>query len=251
MTAFFLRMYRITAMLLWSVMMAILTIPGQLTGGCAGIKKISHCTRLWSRGIAKIINLRVTISGEIPPDAGGLVVSNHLSYIDVIAHGSVLPLRHAPKAEIAGWPLLGWYMALSHPIWVDRISKKASKKILTDYTETMKNGMFLVVYPEGTSTDGKGGILPFKSASFEAAIAADAPIFPVITRYKELPGAPTVCWYGSMSLLPHVWQVLKRPSIDAELRFLPPVFPSGNPRKELASLVHGIMAGEYESVSSS
>ena len=245
MTDFFRRLYRITAIILWSAVIAILSIPGQLTGGWAGTRELSRYAQLWARGIAKIINLRVKISGGIPSGGGGLVVSNHTGYLDIITHGSVLPLRYTPKTEIAGWPVLGWYLALSRPIWVDRVSKQGSKKIMEDYTETMKNGMFLIVYPEGTSTDGRGGILPFKAASFEAAIAADAPVFPVITRYKELPGFPTVCWYGSMSLLPHVWQVLKLPSIDAELNFLPHVLPSGNPRKELASLVHDTMAGEY------
>ena len=248
MTAFFLRLYRIIAMLLWSAIIAVLSIPGQLTGGWAGVRKISRYAKLWSRGIAKIVNLRVKISGEMPSGAGGLVVSNHLGYLDIITHGSVFPLRHAPKAEIAKWPLLGWYVGLSRPVWVDRISKRASKKIFSDYAETMKNGLFLIVYPEGTSTDGKNGILPFKSASFEAAIAADAPIFPVITRYKEPPGLPAVSWYGNMSLLPHIWQVLKLPSIDAELRFLPPVLPSGNPRKDVASLVYDMMVAEYENL---
>jgi len=239
-------------MILWSAIIAVLSVPGQLTGGWAGVRKVGGCVNLWSKGMAKIINLRVTISGEMPSSSGGrggLVVSNHLGYIDIITHGSVLKIRHAPKADIALWPLLGWYVGLSRPIWVDRTSRQASKKIFTDYAETMRNGMLLMVYPEGTSTDGRHGILPFKSASFEAAIASDAPIYPVITRYKEPPGRGSVPWYGDMSFLPHVWRILKLPRIEAELRFLPPVLPSGSPRKELASLVHDMMAAEYEKIS--
>lgn len=243
--AFLLCLYKITAILLWSVFIALLSAPYQLKGGWKNIRKISRFVQMWNKGIAKIINLRVKISGGIPQVPGGLVISNHLGYLDIITHGSVLPLRYSPKAEIAKWPVLGWYLGLSRPIWTKRESRQASKKTLRDFTKTMKQGMYLVVYPEGTSSNGKNGILPFKSTSFEAAIVGNMPILPVLTRYKESPRKPPVCWYGSMTLLPHIWQVLKLPSIEAELQFLQPVFPSGMPRKELASFVHGIMEREY------
>jgi 1-acyl-sn-glycerol-3-phosphate acyltransferase len=248
--AFFLRLYRIVALLLWSVFVAILSVPYQLKGGWKGIEKISRFARLWSKGVAKIVNLRVKIFGEIPRVSGGLVVSNHLSYLDIITHGSILPLRYSPKAEVAKWPVLGWYIDLSRPIWTSRESKQASKKTLRDFVKTMKREMYLIVYPEGTCTDGKNGVLPFKSTSFEAAIAGDMPILPVLTRYNEAPGEPTVSWYGDMTFFPHVWQVLKVPSIEVELHFLRPVFPEGRSRKELASLVHGIMTHEYVKASS-
>ncbi len=249
--ALLLRVYRIIALIVWSVVAALLSLPYQLKGGWKGIKEISRFTHLWNKGIARIVNLRVTVSGEIPSVPGGLVVSNHLSYLDIVAHGSALPLRYTPKTDIARWPVLGWYLGLSRPIWIDRQSKKASKKTLRDFAKTMKKGMYLCVYPEGTSTDGKSGILPFKSTSFEAAITGGAPILPVLIRYKEVPGRPTACWYGDMTLLPHVWQMLRLPSIEAELHFLKPVLPDGRPRKELASYVHGLMSREYRKIRAS
>jgi 1-acyl-sn-glycerol-3-phosphate acyltransferase len=240
-----LRAYRITALITWSIIIAVLSIPYRFISGWRGVKKIGHYTYLWNKGIAKIINLRVKVSGAIPDVPGGLVVSNHLSYLDIITHGSVLPLRHTPKSDIAKWPILGWYIGLSRPVWIDRQSRQASKKALRDFAKTMKRGMYLIVYPEGTSTDGKSGILPFKSTSFEAAITGNAPIIPVITRYNEIPGRPTVCWYGDMTLIPHVWQVLRFPSIEAQVRFLDPIKPDGRPRKELASIVRDAMMREY------
>jgi len=233
------------AIILWSAIAALLTLPYQLIGGWKGIKNISRFTCLWNKGIAKIIGLHVKISGKIPDVPGGLVVSNHISYIDIVTHGSTLPLRYSPKSDILKWPVLGWYLGLSRPIWTNRRSKKASRKTLRDFTKTMKKGMYLIVYPEGTSTDGKSGILPFKSTSFEAAITGNIPIIPVITRYKQRPGEPTVAWYGDMTLLPHVWQMLKLPSIEAEVKFLPIILPDRKPRKELASYVHDMMEREY------
>lgn len=243
---FLIRLYKIAALIIWSVFVALLLTPYQLIGGWEGVKKISRFTRLWSKGVARIINLRVKISGDIPDILGGLVVSNHTSYLDIITHGSILPLRYSPKSEIAKWPILGWYIGLSRPIWIVRESKQSSKKALRDYAKTIKHGIYLIVYPEGTTTDGKSGILHFKSTSFEAAITGNTPILPVLTRYRQAAGESTVCWYGGMMLLPHIWQVLKLPSIEAELHFMRPVFPEGRSRKELASFVHGVMEHEYE-----
>ena len=240
-----LRLYRISALILWAVYVALLSMPHRLKGGWKSIKEISNFTHLWNKGIARIINLRIKVSGEIPAVTGGLVVSNHLSYVDIVTHGAVFPLRYSPKSDIAKWPFLGWYIGLSRPIWTSRESRQTSKKILRDFAKTMNKGMYLIVYPEGTSTDGKNGILPFKSTPFEAAIAGNAPIIPVLTRYRQPHGEPTICWYGDMTLLPHLWQVLSFPSIEAELRFLKPIFPSGRSRKELASHVHDMMTREY------
>ena len=239
------RLYRIAALILWIMIIILISAPYRFRRGWHGVRTMSGFAHLWTKGVAKIVNLRVMISGEIPSTEGCLIVSNHLSYVDIIAHGSVLAVRYSPKTDIAKWPLLGWYLGLSRPIWIDRRSRQASKKALSDFAETMKNGIHLIVYPEGTSTDGKSGILPFKSTSFEAAIEGGAPVLPVITRYKESRGMPEVCWYGDMTLLPHVWQVLGAPRIDVELRFLSPVLPEGRSRKELASYVHDVMNKEY------
>ncbi len=243
---FFRRLYRLSALLLWAILVALLSMPHRLRGGWKSIKEISGFTRLWSRGIAKIINLHVKVSGQAPSAAGGLIVSNHLSYIDIITHGSILPVRYSPKSDIKKWPVLGWYIGLSRPIWTNRRSRQRSKNILRDFAKTVNKGMYLIVSPEGTSTDGKIGILPFKSTSFEAAITGNAPIIPVLTRYRQRRGEATVCWYGDMTLLPHIWRVLGLASIEAELHFLKPVFPEGRTRKELASHVHDFMAREYE-----
>lgn len=241
----FRRTYRLLALVLWSAAMGVFSLPWQLSRGWRSRKAISRLTMAWNKGVAKIVNLRVSVSGRTPDGTGGLVVSNHLSYVDIIAHGSVLPLRYSAKADIAKWPVLGWYLGLSDPIWTDRESRQASKRALRDFAKTMKRGIHLIVYPEGTSTDGKNGVLAFKSTSFEAAIVGNAPVYPALISYRDRPGRRTVCWYGDMTLLPHVWQLLGFDRIDAELRFLDPVYPDGRSRKELASYVREMMAGEY------
>ena len=243
MTAFFLRLCRITALVAWFLFIALISIPFHFAGQ-KGMKIITRISRLWSRGVAKIINLRVKTFGRIHADTAGMVVSNHKSYLDIIAQGSICLLRYSPKSEIARWPFIGWFIALSHPIWINRQSPHASEKITKEFAETIKRGTSVIVYPEGTSSGEKRGILPFKSSPFEAVCAENLPVFPVLTRYREIPGRPTVCWYGDMTLLPHVWQVLGFSFIEVELRFLPPVFPEGRTRKELANHVHELLERE-------
>ncbi|MFH1877806.1 MAG: lysophospholipid acyltransferase family protein [Candidatus Omnitrophota bacterium] len=238
-------LYRITALALWLVFACLISVPYQFSGW-EGNRKISRIVRLWARGVARILNLKIKKYGEMPSLQRGLVVSNHLGYIDIITHGTLFPSRFTSTTVIARWPVIGWIISLTRPVWVDRGYKPASKKASRDFIKTMRRGMCLIVYPEGTSTDGKGGILDFKSTAFEAAVSGNMPVLPVLTLYKEKPGEKTVCWYGDMTLFPHIWEVLKRPSIEAELYFLDAIFPEGRSRKELASFVHGRMSEEYE-----
>lgn len=240
---------KILAIILWSIFTGFVSMPYQFSRRWENTKKILETSRLWSKGISRIIGLKIHIHGKIPrSSSGGLVVSNHLSYIDILAHGSTLPLRYSPKSDIMNWPVLGWYIGLSRPIWINRKAKHTSKKALREFTKTMRKGIYLVVYPEGTSSDGKSGVLPFKSTSFEAAVTGDAPIIPLITRYKEDEEGP-IAWYGDMTLLPHAWKILKMHSIEAHLYFLEPIYAKDRPRKELASYVHDVMSGEYRRLS--
>lgn len=239
--------YKIIALFTWLALVVIFSIPYHFTGW-RGRKKISQLQRLYMRGAARIIGLRIKFHGEIPDVSSGLVVSNHLGYIDIVAHGTIFPFRFTSTTVIAKWPVLGQIIALSHPVWINRTSKPAARKALRDFAKTMRRGMYLIVYPEGTSTDGKGGILPFKSTSFEAATFGDLPVVPILTSYREVSSKPTVCWYGDMTLMPHLWQVLTLPKIEADVRFLAPVYPEGRSRKELAQHVHRIMDTEYRNI---
>jgi 1-acyl-sn-glycerol-3-phosphate acyltransferase len=214
-------------------------------GGWGGIKRVSYIARIWGSGIARIIGLDVRIHGDPNRVHGGIIISNHQSYLDIIVHASVFPIRFAPKAEIATWPFLGWFLALSRPIWVRRESKQSSFRTLEEYRETLEHDINLIIYPEGTTSDGKR-LLPFKSTPFEAVSSGKFNIWPILVRYHEEPGRPTLCWYGDMTLLPHCWEILGRKSIRADLHILDPLSPPpGLRRKELAVLAHSRMEEEF------
>lgn len=244
--AFFRRIYRIIALFCWFFYTGSYAFF-YIRGKWENTRKVSLIARLWGSGIARIIGLNIKIHGDASTFKGGLIVSNHTGYIDIITHAASFPLRFTPKADIAKWPFLGWFLALNHPIWIDRGSRRSAKKTLDEFKETMAHDIPLIVYPEGTSTDGNE-ILKFKPTLFEATVNSDIPILPVLTRYKQPEGSPTVCWYGDMSLIPHVWQILGRKRIDAELYLLAPVYPGQKSRKELAEHVYSIMNDKFKEI---
>ena len=237
------RTIRILLLILWMPFTSLLGIIMGF-GGWSGIKRVTIISRLWGWGISKIIGMEIKVHGDPKKVEGGIIVANHQSYLDVIAHAAVFRIRFAPKVEISSWPVLGWILAISRPIWVDRKSKQSSQKTLEEYRETLEHGINLIVYPEGTSSDGKG-ILPFKSTPFEAVAPGNFKIYPVLIRYIQKPGEPTLCWYGDMTLPPHCWYMLGVPSIKVEINIMEPLFASGKNRKELAVFVHDHMENEY------
>ncbi len=214
-------------------------------GGWGAIRRVTYCSRMWGRGFVRILSIKVAIVGDPGSFKGGMIVSNHMGYLDILVHGSIFPIRFTPKMDIRNWPILGWYLGISRPLWIDRGSKQKSSDALSQILDTMKHGIPILVYPEGTSTDGENGIKAFKSTPFEAIAQSDYPILPVITYYRPAEAGQTTAWFGDMTLMPHLWRILGYKSINVEVHILPQVKAEGRSRKELAEYVHTLMEKEY------
>lgn len=238
---FFIKLFRILSLFIWTFLVALLTLPNRFRGW-PGRRATSELTRVWAKGVAFISGIKVKTSGKVPYSTAGLVVSNHLGYIDIIVHASIFPLRFTPSTDVAKIPVVGLVTALSNAIFVNRKSAPAAKKAVRDFKKTMKRGMNLIVYPEGTSTDGKRGLLPFKSTPFDAVTGGKMPVLPILTRYKQEPGEPIVAWYGDMTFFSHFWNVLGSRKIESEVIFLEPIYPEERSRKELAAFTHEVMS---------
>ncbi len=239
------KIFRLFLIGCWFPVLAVPALPG-LFRGRAGIRTNARITRLWAAGIARILGLRITVDGDPEAFAGGLIVSNHTGYVDILAEAAIFPIRFAPKVEIRSWPLLGWYVALSRPIWIDRRSRARSAAVARELEQTLRDKISTLVYPEGTSTDGEHGLLPFKSTPFEAACRVGEPILPVLIQYQRPADGYPIAWYGDMTMPPHVWHLLGQPEIRATLKILPQVVPApGEDRKALAERVHALMDAEY------
>jgi 1-acyl-sn-glycerol-3-phosphate acyltransferase len=141
--------------------------------------------------------------GKMPP--AGLLICNHLSYIDIIVLSGLTPCHFVAKDEIAGWPLFGWLARVGGTIFVDRTSKFGATKVIDLMREAIADGALLVLFPEGTSTNGST-VLPFKSALLQLAVELDCPISVAAIDYSVTPGSPDeVCyWHPDITLVAHL-----------------------------------------------
>jgi 1-acyl-sn-glycerol-3-phosphate acyltransferase len=162
------------------------------------------------------IGLRVTGT----PPAHGLLVANHLSYLDILIFGAALPSYLVSKAQIARWPLFGTLARSGGTIFVDRSSRASAEAVTDVIAERLKGPVPVLFFPEGTSSDGSS-LLRFHSRFFTPAVDAALPVTAAALRYVAADGSPEreLCWFGDDGFLPHLWKVLGGPDFSAELHF--------------------------------
>ena len=181
---------------------------------------------------ARWVNLDIQIRGEIP--STGLVVCNHVSYLDIVALSAIGRYAFVAKKEVAGWPLFGAYARLGATIFVDRERRGAVADVSSEMGNHLTAGVPLVLFPEGTSTDGSR-VLPFRSSLLEPVVQLDSPVATCGLRYTLEDGDPAeeVAYWGDMTLAPHLVNLLRKRGVRVELRFGSARKPSGD-RKKLA-----------------
>ncbi len=199
--------------------------------------------QLWAQGILKRLNVKVETEGNIPDCGGFLLVSNHQGYLDIPVHGAICKnLCFTPNSGIRNWLLIGNMVQLSHPVWIDRTSPAKAKQTLTEFRRVLQNGRSLVIYPEGTTTNGSVPLLPFKSTAFEAVAETDIPIVPVLTEYQtESKGDIHPAWADDTPFLLHVFRFLGNKSVTVQIKVLDPCYADGRDRKKLAEDVRTIL----------
>lgn len=236
------RLVRLFLLLPWLICMGIIAVPVTLRRDkWRAVKGMTKLIRYWGAGLLKIFHVNLAVTGDVAAYNGELVVSNHTGYLDICVHAAVFGLRFCPKSDIRSWPVLGWYTSFTHPIWIDRSSRLKSKEALAEFCATLEHKVPLIIYPEGTSTDGTH-VLPFKSSPFEAAAEGGFPVLPVVTLYRVPDGEDSPCWYGDIKFIPHLWKLVGIPRIECEVHVLDPIAPAGRSRKEIAALTHRAIA---------
>ncbi|MFC1514570.1 lysophospholipid acyltransferase family protein [Candidatus Omnitrophota bacterium] len=185
--------------------------------------------------LARIIGLKIRLTGhtEFLKQEGLFFVSNHLSYIDGLAISSLWPLIFIGRSDIKEWPLFGLLCTLSDTIFVNRINPSNIKQELKRIIAVLGGGANVILFPEGTSTDGRE-LLPFKTSFFEAPLKAGCRIVPLAMRYLSVNGQPLseankdfVYWYGEMYFFPHLIGVLGLREIELEVKIFEPLQTEG------------------------
>ena len=185
---------------------------------------------LYHRLVLFLLGIRVEVRGAPAAERPLLLVSNHSSWIDILALSSITPLKFIAKSEVAKWPLFGLFAKLQRTVFVDRAKRQATVAVNREIAARLSEGDPVVLFGEGTSSDGNR-ILPFRTAlvgATQQALGEEGRSFlqPVSVAYTKLHGLPmgrqhraVASWRGHMSLLPHLSRVIRQGAIDAVVTF--------------------------------
>jgi 1-acyl-sn-glycerol-3-phosphate acyltransferase len=193
------------------------------------------------RRVNRIFQLEIQSAGTVP--AGGLLVSNHLSYLDILVLSSLAPAVFVAKREVKSWPVMGLMAQLSGALFIDRERRAQVGEANGDIQAALDDGALVVLFPEGTSSDGHA-VLPFKSSLLEPATQQKHPLTVGCIQYTLADGdaGAEVCYWGDAVFFPHLLNLLGKRAIRASVRFAPVQTP-GADRKELARQLHAAISG--------
>jgi 1-acyl-sn-glycerol-3-phosphate acyltransferase len=194
-------------------------------------RRTDWCHR-WSKQFAAAVALEVVVEGS--PPAAGILVSNHLSYLDIVAFATTRPLVFVSKADVRAWPLIGTLTRCAGTLFLKREVKADVVRIGEQFAPLIQAGQIITLFPEGTSSDGQT-VLPFKPSLFAPPAEHGWPVTPAAIHYELEDGsvADEVCYWRDMTFFPHFLNLLSKRRIRARVRFGTALKIEGD-RKKLA-----------------
>lgn len=235
MTASFIALLRL-AKLAWSIVYGLtLDRPAPSPVGRA------EWQQRQARRMLRALGTKVTVSGTFPRE--GLIVSNHLGYLDVVAIAAQAPMVFVSKSDVRKWPLIGLLLESAGTILADRTRRSSAAETSSEILRAMENGLPVVFFPEGTSSDGSG-VLPFKPALLQIALDTRKPITPAAISYEATSGdlKNDVCYWGDHTFATHLFRLAKIQNLTAHLTIgAPPSLPED--RKAAARTLHAEVSG--------
>lgn len=134
---------------------------GEIADGRGDPREVN---RSGARRVLRAMGVQLQVCGEVPPE--GLIVCNHLSYLDIIAISAAAPAVFVAKSELRSWPIVGWIARRTGTIFAERGRPSSAGRTVKDIQGALRAGSRVVLFPEGTSSGGKT-VLPFKSSLLE------------------------------------------------------------------------------------
>ena len=199
----------------------------------------------WMRRLCRIMGLRVTAMGK-PTSAPVMLAANHVSWLDIIAIGSLTPVRFLAKSDVRSWPIIGALARLTGTLFIQRHSHKAAHETQQYLAQTLSNQETIVIFPEGTTTNGHN-MQAFKPALFEASRLANCLIQPVAIRYwRNNVLDPIAPYIDDDAFVTHLWRVMRAKQTKVNIHFCP-TLQSTAPRRTLATLCQQVIQTELES----
>lgn len=210
--------------------------------------KLRHIQR-WAGKVLLILEIEVQCDGPSPATRAGLLVANHLSWLDILVIQSLRPGVFVAKTEVRHWPLLGWMARTCATIFVERSSRKSARTMIDDTLTAFQQGYSVIAFPEGTSSNGSD-LARFHANIFEGAIKARTHVQPVTLRYLDAAtGRPSdaALFTGDMTLVSSLRKVMAKSALKAHVHLGAGIPSMGHSRKSLAIQAHRIIRAQLTS----
>lgn len=190
----------------------------------------------WARGMLAVMGIALERRGEPVANGPTLLVSNHISWLDILVLHAGRYARFVAKADVHHWPLIGPLATGAGTLYIERESRRDAMRVVHHMAESLRAGDVLAVFPEGTTGDGQG-LLPFHANLLQAAIVVDAPVQPVALRFVDSATRQTSlapCYIGDDTLVGSLWRTLTAPAITAVVSYGAPQQAQGRDRRAWA-----------------
>jgi 1-acyl-sn-glycerol-3-phosphate acyltransferase len=246
-------LFVVSLLLLFSLLSLLLTL---LPAGRARRRRLlTRNTSYFSRQVLRVLGIRARYRkrGRHPvPDRSSLIVANHVSYIDILAIASLRPSVFITSIELRNTFPLGMLARFGGSIFVERRNPAGLKQEIRDIENVLRSGSSVVLFPEGTTSDGET-VLSFRNSLFTAATATGVPVLPLCLRYRRINGKritkesrESVYYHGKTTFSAHVPRLLALRSVHMDCILLDPIETRhGMTRKELAAKSHDLIKSEY------
>lgn len=200
------------------------------------------------RRYVQLLRIDLEVIGQ--PPQGGLMVSNHMGYVDIIVLCAVTPCVFISKSDVKRWPIFGYFAGLGGTLFVNREKRSDVSRLAEEMHEILDAGAHLALFPEGTSSGGET-VLTFKSALLEPITQLDLPVTPACVEYSLPPGhglvSEEVAYWADMTLVPHLLNIFSKERIGAKVIFGEPRVHKTD-RKQLAKELHAEVLALQNSV---
>ncbi len=198
---------------------------------------------LWAQDALRVLGIELEVRGN-RPSGPVLIVSNHVSWLDIVVMHATRHCRFIAKSEIEKWPLIGTLSTAAGTLYIERASRRDASRMVETMAQSLRNGDVLAVFPEGTTSDGSG-LLPFHSNLLQSAIKAPAPVVPFALRFVDAASGEfslAPAYVGDLSLAVSIWRTVTAPPLKAIVSIGDPIPVEGEDRRSITAKVEAEVA---------
>lgn len=227
------------------VVMLITLLIVALPNASANETRYLKIKKWWARRSLMALGITLDQNARLAADdsPSGLVVSNHVSFIDILLINAIAPSDFVSKSDVTHWPVIGWVAARVGTIFIERGNRRAAHRTQEVMVERLLAGRRVAIFPEGTTTSGEH-LLPFHGALFQAAVESGVAVHCLCISYHESDGRPSQrsSYVGELSLRECMWQIAAGGPLTARISWLPEISPPHSDRRHLAHHAHRLLS---------